>query len=600
MNCTNSDGSHNFPTGASVPGVETFLESFIPGFSLISKLFSSYFEIDLSVYLTSILFLVAAAAGVNYCARFLWDLGRDYCVSTAEIRLDDEIFNYLMFWVSMQGFSKNTHRFVAGTSTASELVYMSDDDSDSDDEDEKDGDEDWAFVNDSEEESYWDRIIRRDRFKQLRFTPSHGRHLFWYKGRLLAFTREKEESQTRAFITNSESIYISCLGRNPAILKDLLQEAQRVFVERDGNKTVIYRGQRSSGTSEDLRWVRCMARHQRPLSTVVLDQEQKQAFVDDMKEYLHPLTRRWYSNRGIPYRRGYLLHGPPGTGKTSLCFAAAGLFGLKIYVVSLNSGRVTEDGLASLFQDLPRRCIVLLEDIDTAGVTQKRAANPPVEKESSSTEDADNPDENNSAELAPNDVAVLGSVGISLSALLNIIDGVASNEGRILIMTTNHPEKLDDALLRPGRVDMSVEFGYAEAPAVIELFRAIYTTMEGDFPPPPGTQNHDLTNGVTPEAEKPSQTPVKKANTGTQPAEEASATSNFISTSTFRRHRHQYSDSEVASKAADFASNIPKGTFTPAEIQGYLLKYKNDPDAAIERVADWASSAIEEREKKVE
>lgn len=132
MNSTNSDGSR-FPTGP-VPGVETFLESFIPGFSLISKLCSSYFEIDLSAYLTSILFLVAAAAGVNYSAIFLWDLGRDYCTSTAEIRLHDEIYNYLMFWVSLQNFSKNTHRFVAGTSTASELVYMSDD-SDSDDED---------------------------------------------------------------------------------------------------------------------------------------------------------------------------------------------------------------------------------------------------------------------------------------------------------------------------------------------------------------------------------------------------------------------------------------------------------------------------------
>lgn len=594
MNNTSSDGFHS-STAAPVPGVETFLEGFIPGFSVISKLFSLYFQIDLSAYLTSILFLVAAAAGVNYGARSIWGLARDYCTSTAEIRLDDEIYNYVMFWVSLQGFSKKTHRFVAGTSTNSELVYMSDDDCDSDDEEEKETEDDYMFDGDSEKDNYWERIIRRDKFKPLRYTPSTGKHLFWYKGNVLAFTREKDEQKSTPWIANSESLYISCLGRNPAILKDLLQEAQRVFVERDGNKTIIYRGQRRAGGGEDISWVRCMARHQRPFSTVVLDQEQKRAFTDDMREYLHPLTRRWYSNRGIPYRRGYLLHGPPGTGKTSLCFAAAGLFGLKIYVVSLNSGRVTEDGLASLFQKLPRRCIVLLEDIDSAGITQKRAANSPVEKEVSSGENAEGSDKETSAELTPNDEAVLGSVGISLSALLNIIDGVASSEGRILIMTTNHPEKLDDALLRPGRVDLTVAFGYADTPTLVELFRAIYTTMEGDFPPQPGTQN-----GVKPVAEKPSQTSVEKTSTDSKAAKATSETSNFIPSSTFLRHSHQYSDSEIVSKAENFASKVPSGKFTPAEIQGYLLKYKNDPDAAIDQVAGWVSSVLEEREKKIE
>lgn len=585
MNNTSSDA--RFPTAAPVPGLETFLEGFIPGFSVISKIFSSYFDIDISAYLSSILFLVAIAAGVNYSAAFVWNLVRDFCTSTAEIRLDDEVYNYLMFWTSLQSFSKGTHRFVAGTKTSSELVDTSDDE---DDDDEKEKDNDWALGDDSED-NYWAQMMSRDKFKNLRYTPSNGRHYFWYKGRCLAFTREKEEKQPRSWFT-PESLYISCLGRNPAIIKDLLQEAQRVYVERDGNKTIIYRGRRRDGGSQEISWGRCMARHQRPLSTVVLDQEQKQAFIDDVKEYLHPLTKRWYSNRGIPYRRGYLLHGPPGTGKTSLCFAAAGLFGLKIFVVSLNSGRVTEDGLASLFQDLPQRCIVLLEDIDTAGITQKRAANPTLENEPSSEANADDPEEGKPAELSPNDAAVLGAVGISLSALLNIIDGVASSEGRILIMTTNHPEKLDDALLRPGRVDMTVAFSYADTPAMVELFRAIYTTMEGDFPLPPGATN-DL-NGTKPASKTPSPTPSKSAKDVSKPANGTSVKS------TFRRHRHQYSDGEIASRGADFASKIPDGKFTPAEIQGYLLKYKNDPDAAVKHVANWVSSAIEEREKKAE
>ena len=81
-----------------------------------------------------------------------------------------------------------------------------------------------------------------------------------------------------------------------------------------------------------------------------------------------------YSNRGIPYRRGYLFHGGPGVGKTSLSFALAGLFGLEIYCLSLSEITLTEEDLIMLFTALPQRCIVLLEDIDCAGVSRPEPA----------------------------------------------------------------------------------------------------------------------------------------------------------------------------------------------------------------------------------
>ena len=70
--------------------------------------------------------------------------------------------------------------------------------------------------------------------------------------------------------------------------------------------------------------------------------------------------------------------------------------------------------------------------------------------------------------------------GISLSGLLNAIDGVASHEGRVLIMTTNHPEKLDAALVRPGRVDRKVGFRLAMREEVRELFVRMYRVSEED------------------------------------------------------------------------------------------------------------------------
>jgi len=164
------------------------------------------------------------------------------------------------------------------------------------------------------------------------------------------------------------------------------------------------------------------------MKTVVLDAKQKLQLLADINEYLHPATPRWYANRGIPLRRGYLFHGPPGSGKTSLSFALAGVFGLDIYVVSLLEPSLTEEDLCVLFNTLPRRCVVLLEDIDTAGLS--RPADEIAGSKQPTKGDANSPNEWKVVDLA-RALKTEGKgneekKGISLSGLLNAIDGVAS------------------------------------------------------------------------------------------------------------------------------------------------------------------------------
>lgn len=551
-----------FNTSDSEPLLaKSLLESFIPGFSLVSGIFTQYFQIDISFHVSFLMLLMGITAGLKYCGNILFDICQDWLISTAEVRLDDEMYNYVMHWVSTQRFSQNAPHFVAGTKTTSEIV----DDRYEGGEDQQDNeDADLELADGYEDERL--RMANRDKIKILQYTPSYGTHFFWYKGRILAFTRHQEDKQTALWISYSETIYISYLGRNTQFLKELLEEAQRAYLERDGNKTVIYRAEKRGG-EEGADWVRCMSRPPRPLSTVVLDPAQKQAFIDDMEEYLHPLTRRWYSNRGIPYRRGYILHGPPGTGKTSLCFAVAGLFGLKIYMVSLNSRTLTEESLATLFQTLPRRCIVLLEDIDTAGITQKR------------TEEKDP-----KGELTDQGKGTSSSnniQGISLSGLLNVIDGVASSEGRILVMTTNHIDKLDKALRRPGRVDMSIRFGYTDAAAVKGLFNVIYTHLEGDLPATKTEQN--------------GQAVLRRVDTQLHEKGAISPSSRSFNE---KRFHHDHSEEEITSLASQFASIIPDAKFTSAEVQGYLLKHKTNPNAAVAGAAAWVRAVREEKEKK--
>ncbi|KAL1980482.1 hypothetical protein VTN96DRAFT_4038 [Rasamsonia emersonii] len=505
------------------------LDSFPSGFSLISS------------YLPLVFLLTTATASLQFCIPGAVEFLNSFFMSQVEIRMDDEMFDYLMYWISQQSFSRKATRFVAGTKTRSHLVWYDDSDDDDDDEMEKDMPDNF--------DDYWARRITLDKIKPIRITPAEGQYWFWYKHRLISFARTPDDSkQIITWGTPTERLYLRCLGRDASILKELLREAQQTYVDRDGNKTIIYRGQKSAaGADHD--WVRCMARPPRPLSTVVLDDAQKQAFLEDVKEYLHPRTRRWYSNRGIPYRRGYMFYGPPGTGKSSLCFAAAGALHLKIYLVSLNSKSLTEDSLAAMFQSLPRRCIVLLEDVDAAGMTNKRG---------DSTSDA--------PPQGPGHAAAIGeetdkdddktAQGVSLSALLNIIDGVASSEGRILVMTTNHIEKLDPALLRPGRVDMTIEFGYSDRVSIRDLFLAIYAPLEGDLP------DAKIGNGA-----------VNSAYQATSKA-------------------------ELVSLAEEFASRIPSGEFTPAEIQGYLLQHKQEPELAIKGAEAWVQDIREEKARK--
>lgn len=145
---------------------------------------------------------------------------------------------------------------------------------------------------------------------------------------------------------------------------------------------------------------------------------------DDIQKFQN--SEEWYQKRGIPYRRGYLLYGPPGTGKTSFTLAVAGALKLNICYLNLSSGRLDDDDLNDVLSSAPDNSIILLEDIDAIF----------VQRES---------------------VTQGHQRGVSFSGLLNALDGVRSQEGSILFMTTNHREKLDPALLRPGRCDVHVE-----------------------------------------------------------------------------------------------------------------------------------------------
>jgi mitochondrial chaperone BCS1 len=206
-----------------------------------------------------------------------------------------------------------------------------------------------------------------------------------------------------------------------------------------------------------------------------------------------------------------------------LSLAIAGQFDLDIYILNLSNA--DEGTLGSLFSQLPPRCVVLLEDVDVAGGTQSRRSEP----KPPGIPDAQQPQ------------------NVSLSTLLNVLDGVASQEGRVLILTTNYIERLDEALVRPGRVDMKVEFRLCDREMVAELFRIVYQPEISEMP-----------------------------NSEKQKREE---------------------DEAGKKLAAEFVGMVPELEFSPAEILSFLMENRQSPGMAVANVQGWMDLIREERKR---
>ncbi|KAF9201493.1 hypothetical protein BGZ59_002685 [Podila verticillata] len=416
----------------------------------------------------------------------------------------DQLYNWLSDWISERPLTKSVRHLAATT------VWP-------------ENDEDLDYFDDGEEER-----------PKLVYAPGSGTHVLYHMGYKVSVSRDtperavSDEDGEQNRILKKQSITISTVGWDMSLLKMIIQDAMDKSYKKKAGKTTIY-----STQPFDSYWSNSETRTPRAFHSVILAKGLKEELLSDITMFRK--SARWYQDRGIPYRRGYLLHGPPGTGKTSFIVALAGHLRMNVCIVNLGISGFNDKQLNQLLNSAPRNSILLMEDVDAALIKRKAGK--------------DQEGENN----------------VTLSGILNSLDGITAQEGSVVFMTTNHIRKLAPALIRPGRCDRKLLFDYADEHQIRGMCLKFLLSRSAS-----GQLTQDrLPNGETPSDE-------------VDPEEQARMDA-------YDAHVH-----EVAEQVCQKITH--KDAVTTAQLQAFFMLHRESPDTIVDAIPDFLEELARERE----
>ena len=411
----NETTTNDFVRQSVQNSMDSILPDSIASSALVQFLISFLFHFIFSnhIFSAGIALVIGGQLGEFIKARLLaiYDFIKGQFVYTLEIK-EREGYRYNMVYTCLRDWLATVDHFKDAKHSTVSAKRRSDD---SDDEDGEDG-------------------------VSLQLVPGPGVHNFKYKGHSVSIERsDPSENADKKSASDCEKFTLSVTWWNgKKILSEIVENAMKTSLQSEKGVTSIYAiDEYCSG------WDKLCERPNRSLDTIYLDETIKMDLLNDMDRFL--TGGKFYKRNGLNYQRGYLLYGPPGTGKTSLILALAARMHCAVFIMNLSDHNLDDSKLQHLLTKLPRKGIILLEDIDSA-FNEKR------KKEESSGK-------------------------VTFSGLLNALDGVAcqtTNFPRIFFMSTNHVERLDPALIRPGRIDHKIQFDYATRDQICQMVKNFY------------------------------------------------------------------------------------------------------------------------------
>ncbi|KAK9899795.1 P-loop containing nucleoside triphosphate hydrolase protein [Cystobasidium minutum MCA 4210] len=306
-------------------------------------------------------------------------------------------------------------------------------------------------------------------------------------------------------------------------------------------------------TWDDYQWNASAMRMGRGFDTIIIPEETKQKLLDDVQEFLD--SQDWYSSRGIPWKRGYIFHGPPGNGKSSSIAALASTFDLPVYTLPIANSGFSDSTLSRAVARLTSRCILVLEDLDAISMANAHRTNAGDALVPGSRR-GKRRNRHAGGGVGSNPAGLGGEERLSLSAILNTLDGLSSGEGRIVIATTNHIEALDEALIRPGRFDCFIHYKKANR----EQARALFLQFYNDY-----------------------KSKVEVLDKELDEAEEY-------------EERLKLGAEEVQKLAEEFQAMVQEEEFSVAALQGHLIAHKTNPYMAVREMPNFIADSKKPKE----
>ena len=236
-----------------------------------------------------------------------------------------------------------------------------------------------------------------------------------------------------------DQIEMTILGRSHSTYNKIFEAIRDK--DLDKGKVVIHK--------YDDGWRRVSEQRKRSIETIHLNVGKKEEIIKFIEEF--KAREEFNIKHGIGHQTAIMLHGPPGTGKTSIILALAGHFNMKIH--NLNASALSK--IEGAFASLPENSLIVIEDIDSDKMLHCRGKQEEKVEVKSNTMKED--------EVLNNETPDSPLFSFTnMSDVLNAIQGLHSSHGRILIATTNHFDRLDEALIRSGRFNLKTKIDYAD------------------------------------------------------------------------------------------------------------------------------------------
>lgn len=292
-------------------------------------------------------------------------------------------------------------------------------------------------------------IGNSDRLKRtVVLSVGYGTHYMIYKNRLLWIRREEVDSSGSERIKNT--VTLSVLGRSHKFFRNLVDDLRP---KDDDDKLRVYtRSQSDWEVESEIPKV--------GLDSLALDMLVRELITNQIEYFLS--SESDYRKLGLAYKMAMILHGAPGTGKTALIRTLACEYDLSIYTINLSL--MSDTGFRKAVMEVPRNSIILVEDFDSSSATHQRSGmTTNVVKQKDETQKDLGKDKEFSF--------------LTTSGILNTLDGVVSLDKVIIVFTTNCIDKIDEAILRPGRMDLKIELPKISNVAIQKHFTKIYGDM---------------------------------------------------------------------------------------------------------------------------